>query len=368
MSAAIKELPDRVKTSGESQVSKQLRWALRPFAPIMAEAGLSDMHINGAGPDGETPVFIKRYGKREMRSIKLTALQLEQIGANAAVLGGGQLTDRMPFSPGRFPDRQRVQLVRPPGVPEGRYALSMRTRFRVSPTPDDLERMGVFDETEPSETARPRAGTEEVLALKAARKWRRMIEVLYHHGYNGIFAGPMNSGKSTNLLAFFHAVSPTRRIATVQDCEELDAMPQADVVHMLYPKDTGGVYEQTAEGCVEAALRMDIDEIVNGEVRDSAAWAMMRAGASGTSFKTSLHADSAEGAFLSLLYMAKQHPVARSFDKDDLLQTFYQLVDFVVFSEVRNDERRVTQVWFDPSVKKGVPKVVQPALKEEIYV
>jgi type IV secretion system protein VirB11 len=367
MSAVIKEpLPDWVTAPGESQLSKQLRWATREFQPILAEPGVSDLHINGAAPDGETPVFIKRYGKRERRTIRLTALQLEQIGANAAVLGGGQLTDRMPFSPGRFPGRQRAQLIRPPGVSEGRYSLSVRSRFRISPTPDDLERMGVFDETDPSESAWPRAGTEELLAMKAGRKWRPMIETLYRYGYNGVFAGPMNSGKTTNLLSFFHAVSPTRRVGTVQDAEELEEMPQDDVVHMLYPKDTGGVYGQTAEGCVEAALRMDVDEIVNGEVRDGAAWALMRAGAAGTSFKTSLHADSAEGAFYSLLYMSKQHPVGRTFNTADLMQTFYQLVDFVVFSEVVNDQRRVTQIWFDPSAKRGVPKNVKPGLKVEI--
>jgi type IV secretion system protein VirB11 len=111
---------------------------------------------------------------------------------------------------------------------------------------------------------------------------------------------------------------------------------------------------------------MDMDEIVCGEIRDGAAWALMRAGSSGHAFKTSCHAPSADGAFQSMLRMAKQHPVARSFQNDDLLATFYELVDFVVFSEVVDGNRRVTQIWFDPEAKKGIPKAIKPRLELEI--
>ena len=140
-------------------------------------------------------------------------------------------------------------------------------------------------------------------------------------------------------------------------------MPQEDVVHFLYPKDTGGVAQHTAQGCIEAALRMDMDEIICGEIRDGAAWALMRAGSSGHAFKTSCHAPSAESAFSSILRMAKENPVARSFDSADLMQTLREVIDFVAFSEVVDDQRRITQVWFDPTSKKGMPKSVGMALR-----
>src|ERR1700728_3229371 len=103
-------------------------------------------------------------------------------------------------------------------------------------------------------------------ALKAAKKWRLFLETAFRYGYSGVFAGPVNTGKTHNMRAFFHAIPLYRRILTVQDTEELFDMPQPDVVHFLYPKDTGGVAQHTAQGCIEAALRMDMDEIVNGEV------------------------------------------------------------------------------------------------------
>lgn len=351
--------------SAEGQIATQLRYAIAPFRELLADPLITDIHIGGAGPLGKTPVFIKRLGRRERREINLTAKQLEQIGSNAAVLGGGQLTGRMPFSPGRFPDRQRVQIACEPAVPEGRYALSVRSGMKRIPTPQELEEWGVFDETEPSEAAKPRQGTEEILALKAGRKWRLMIEDLYRYNYNVVFAGPVNSGKTTNLLSFYNVVPRGRRVLTVQDTNELEQIPQEDVVHFIYPKDTGGVAQHTAENCVEACLRMDMDEIVNGEVRDGAAWALMRAANSGHNFKTSCHAPSADGAFNALVGMAKQHEVARSFKTDDLRATLYQLVDAVVFSDIVDDKRRVTEIWFDPAAKKGLPNSVKHSLAVE---
>jgi type IV secretion system protein VirB11 len=191
------------------------------------------------------------------------------------------------------------------------------------------------------------------------------LETAFFHGYSGVFAGRVNTGKTHNMRAFFHAIPRHRRILTVQDTEELSDMPQDDVVHFLYPKDTGGIAQHTAQGCIEAALRMDMDEIINGEVRDGAAWALMRAGSSGHAFKTSCHAPSAEGAFSSILRMAKENPVARSFDSADLMATLRELIDFVAFSDVVDDKRRITQVWFDPAAKKGMPKAVAQALKAE---
>ena len=111
---------------------------------------------------------------------------------------------------------------------------------------------------------------------------------------------------------------------------------------------------------------MDMDEIVVGEVRDGAAWALMRAGNSGHEFKTSLHAPSAEAAFNSFVYMAKQHPVARSFPTEDLKATLYSLVDAVVFSDIVDDKKRVMEIWFDPSRKIDIPASIKSALKVEM--
>lgn len=351
-------LPDWV-AGHESQVAKQLRWALRPIQHVLDDRPTTDVHINGAGEDGETPVFIKRRGQRERLIVKLAAAQLEAIGKHAAVLGRSQITERMPFSPGKLPDGQRVQIVRSPAVPEGRFTISIRRGSSKSPTPQQLEDSGVFDTTEASEVAPPRKATQMLMELKATKQWRLFLETAFAHGYSGVFAGPINTGKTHNMRGMLHAIPHNKRIVTVQDTEELDDMPQADVVHLLYPKDIlDGIVKHTAENCIEASLRMDMDEIINGEIRDGAAWALLRAGAAGHAFKTSCHAPSAEGAFSSLMLMAKQHPVARSLDTADLMQTLHELVDFIAFSDVVDGKRRITQIWFDPSRKTGIPTTV----------
>lgn len=346
----------------ESQVSMQLRWALRPMQHLLDDREITDVHVNKAGPDGETTVFIKRNGRRERRAIKLTAKELDAIAKHAAVLGRSLLTEEMPSSPGKFPDAQRAHLVMSPALPEGEVAISVRRTSRRSATPQDLEDYGVFDLTVAAEEAPERQGVAELLEMKQSKQFRLFLETAFGYGFSGVFAGVVNTGKTFNLRAFFHAIDRDKRIITVEDAEELIDMPQSDVVHFLYPKGAGGVSRHTAENCVEWGLRMDMDEIVNGEVRDAAAWALMRAGASGHPFKTSCHAPSAEGAFDAMLLMAKQHKDAQTLETDDLKQTLRQLIDFVAFCEVIDGKRRISQIWFDPEAKKGLSRQAVRAL------
>ena len=58
-------------------------------------------------------------------------------------------------------------------------------------------------------------------------------------------------------------------------------------------------------------------------------------------------------------------PAARALDTADLMQMLRELIDFVAFSEVVDGKRRITQVWFDPEAKKGMPRAVKNALTAE---
>lgn len=338
-----------------SQVGEQLRWALQPIQHILDDPTITDIHLHGAqGPD--TPVFVKRQGKRERMTVNLSRLQLDAIAQHAAVLNRSQITERMPSSPGRFPDGQRAHIVLASADAEDKTAISIRRTSAVSPSPEDLRRFGVFEKTVAAEHAPEREGVRELLAMKDAGATEAFLSYAFANGFSGVFCGVVNSGKTYNMRAFFRCIPEDKRIITIQDMHELPGMPQEDVVHMIYPKGSGTVAQHTAENCLEWALRMDMDEIVNGEVRDGAAWALMRAGASGHPFKTTCHASSALGAFDALLMMAKQHPDAKTLDTDDIRQSLRMLIDFVAYCEVVDGKRRITQLWFDPHSKKGMAK------------
>jgi type IV secretion system protein VirB11 len=88
----------------------------------------------------------------------------------------------------------------------------------------------------------------------------------------------VGTGKTYDLRAFLEAIPMDWRIVTVEDMEEIINMAHPNVVNPLYPKGKDqDVSKHTAGDCIEAALRLDMDILVNQELRDSAAWAYLRA-------------------------------------------------------------------------------------------
>ena len=112
-------------------VSRQLNWLLRPIQPFLDDPTVTDIHINGPDPDGATTtLFVKQGAKRSRHKVPLTLVQLENIADNAAALMRQDIAEDAPFCATRLPGGQRVQIVRPPAVPEGRYAKIGRASCR----------------------------------------------------------------------------------------------------------------------------------------------------------------------------------------------------------------------------------------------
>lgn len=347
-------------------VRRQLEWLLRPIQAYLDDPTVTDIHINGPEPDGEnTTLFLKRGARRSEAVVPLTLRHLENIGDNAAALMRQDVAEDAPFCSTKLPQGQRAQIVRPPALPDGRYAIAIRRPSARSATPDELEKCGVFAETRTAETVRaqPRAIVTTLLEMKQAGKWKEMISLAIAHGFNVLWAGKVGTGKTYNLRAFMHAVPLDWRIVTVEDMEEVINLPHRNVVNLLYPKGKGqGVSRHTAEDCTEAALRLDMDILVNQELRDGAAWAYLRALNSGHPGMTSCHAPSAEGAFKAIGLMVRQHEAGKTLSNDDLQAALHELIDVVAYCETIDGTRRVTQVYFEPASQKGMPNAATQLL------
>lgn len=342
-------------------ISRQLNWLLRPIQHLLDDPTVTDLHINGPEPDGQTTtVFVKQGARRSEHTIRLTLAQLENIGDNAAALMRQDVAEDAPFCAAKLPQGQRVQIARPPAVPDGRYSMAIRRPNANTPTIQDLIAKGVFAATRSAEHVRahPLGVVAELLALKAAQKWPELIALAIKSGLNVVWAGKVGTGKTTNLRAFLEAVPLDWRLVTVEDMEEVINLQHRNVVNLLYPKGRGqGVSDHTAEDCIEAALRLDMDMLVNQELRDGAAWAYLRALNSGHPGMTSCHAPSAEGAFRTIGLMVRQNENGRSLANEDLQATLRDLIDVVAYCETADGHRGVTQVYFDPEQRKGIPAV-----------
>ena len=352
-----------------SHVAAQLNWLLRPIQPLLDDPRVTDLHINGPNPDGETTtVFLKRGAERDKAVVPLTLRHLENIGDNAAALSRQDVAEDAPFCSTKLPQGQRLQLVRPPALPTGRYAMAIRRPSARSPTPDELVKAGVFSQTLTAEAVRqaPRSIVLELLALRDAGKFREMIELAVRNGFNVVWAGMVGTGKTHNLRAFIHAIPLDWRIVTVEDMEEVIGLQHENVVNLLYPKGKDqGLSKHTAEDCTEAALRLDMDILINQELRDGAAWAFLRALNSGHPGMTSCHAGSAEGAYKSIGLMVRQHEAGKTLSNEDLQAALRELIHIVAYCETIDGRRRVTQVYFEPELQKGLPHGAAYALAAE---
>lgn len=346
-------------------ISRQLNWLLRPIDHLLLDPAVTDIHINGPGPDGITPIFVKRGAVRSIETAPLTMRDLENIGINAAALNRQDIAEDAPFCSTKLPAGQRVQLVRSPACPPTQYAIAIRRPSAKTSTPEELEQQGVFSLTKPSDVIRStsRQVIKDMLDLKAAGMYRQMLELAISNGLTVIWAGMVGTGKTHNLRAFINAIPLDRRIVTVEDMEEVINLAHKNVVNLLYPKGKGqGLSKHTAEDCTEAALRLDMDVLINQELRDAAAWAFIRAIISGHPGMSSCHAPSAEEAYQAIALMARQHEAARTIPNEDLDAMLRDLIPVIAYCETIDGQRRVTQVHFDPFSRHEVTPQAAAAL------
>lgn len=342
-----------------SQIAEQLRYALRPIQHLLDDPDFTDIHVNG--PNN---VYTKSRGRRVRHDVEISEGEIMAIAKHAAVLNNNRVTDVMPIAPGLLPDGQRIHIVIPTAVPDGMVALAIRRASDVPFSVAELKRRGVFQQTKSGKVRSDRSGVRECYEIYKSGDYCLMLERAFYHGLNVAFGGKMNTGKTTNLLAFTFEIPIERRVGTIEDTYELHKMPHGNAVHFRYPADALGRAQHTSEMCSEACLRMDFDEIIYGEVRTGAAWGLARVGISGHSWKCSLHAESAEDVPNALAAMAKQHDTGKTLSVDYLQRTFRNMTDIAVYSEVIDGEKRITDIWFEPFINDDIPREVQVKAEE----
>jgi type IV secretion system protein VirB11 len=329
----------------QSAVERQLRWLLHPLQQWLDDPGVTDIFING--PDR---LFVKRQGRTARQDVRLSYDDLVDIGINAAALTRQDIGDDVPLCSTRLPDGHRVQLIRPPAVADQTYSISIRRPAATTPTLDDLERAGVFSRTRI-------AGREispidrQLMDLYRAENWRAFLHLAVANGKNVVFAGEVGSGKTHNLRAFTNSIRLPARIVTIEDMPEILGLPHENVVNMFYSEGGQGTARITAEDLIVAALRMGMDVLLMQELRNAAAFAYLRALASGHPGMTTCHAPSAEGAFDAIRLMVKQHQAGRHLADDDVRAMLTSLIDVVAHCECRDGRYRMTEIWYDPAAK-----------------
>jgi type IV secretion system protein VirB11 len=324
-----------------------LRWLLRPLAPLLADPTMTDLHINAPGV-----AFVDRGRGMERVSLPYSFGELEDLAINAAALTRQDIAEDVPIVSTRFPDGHRVQVVRPPAVADGQFAFSIRQPKAESWTPDQLAQSGVFASAIGQGPARF-INRDRLGELYQAGEWQDFLALAVASRLNIVFSGTVGSGKTHNLRAFTHAIPKEWRLVTIEDMPELIGLPHENVVSLFYSKGGQSVANVTPEGLVEAALRMGMDGLLNQELRDEAAYAYLSALESGHWGMTTTHADSASQARGRICGLIKKHPSGRHLNDADVMAALNRTIPVVVHCARDGNRRFIEQVLYEPDAQSA---------------
>ena len=165
---------------------------------------------------------------------------------------------------------------------------------------------------------------------------------------NIIVAGGTGTGKTTLLRCLINEIPADERIITIEDSLELgidrfaDLHPDHETIEAR-EANTEGVGEFSLSDGVRAALRMDPDRVIVGEVRGAEVLPMLLAMSQGNDGSMcSVHADSSKGVFSRLAMYAAMTRERLEPEVTHLLVA--NAVDLVVHLAWLGGNRRLTSV------------------------
>ncbi|WP_414638906.1 CpaF family protein [Aquabacterium sp.] len=249
---------------------------LGPIEPLLADATVSDILVNGA-----SRVYVERRGRLEETGIRFdNDAHLLRIIDKIVSRVGRRIDESSPMVDARLPDGSRVNAIIAPLALDG-PVLSIR-RFAV--VPYTMQDLLSFDTLTPEMA-------DLLLGLVKAK-------------VNLLISGGTGSGKTTLLNVISGAIPPNERIITIEDAAELQ-LQQPHVVRLeSRPPNIEGKGEVNQRALVRNSLRMRPDRIILGEVRGAEVLDMLQAMNTGhEGSMTTIHANSPRDALTRLEHM-----------------------------------------------------------------
>ena len=251
-------------------------FGLGPLEPIMRDATVSDILINGP-----KSVYVERRGRLEQSPIAFhDDRHLMQIVQRIVNRTGRRVDETCPMVDARLPDGSRLNAIIPPLALDG-ILVSIR-RFGARPL-----------------------GVEDLLATESLTPGiLKFLSACVEARINILISGGTGSGKTTLLNALSRFIPGDERVATIEDAAELQ-LQQPHVVRMeTRPANVEGEGEVATRDLLRNALRMRPDRIIVGECRGAEAFDMLQAMNTGhDGGLTTIHANTTRDAISRLEMM-----------------------------------------------------------------
>jgi type IV secretion system protein VirB11 len=330
-----------------------LRELLKPLAPFLGDAGVTEVCINRPGE-----VWTEKHSVWQRYELPaLTLHELKSLGTAAASFVRQEMSEEKPLLSATLPDGERLQVVLPPACEAGTVSLTIRKPAKTARSLSDYQAQGFFKHVRPLLGGLSPAD-EELLRLKAAKEYEAFLALAVRAQKVIVVSGETGSGKTTFMKALMEEISSDERILTIEDVPELFLPNHPNHVHLFYPSEAKEEEHApvTAASLLRSCLRMKPTRILLAELRGGETFDFLNVAASGHGGTiTSCHAGSVALTFERLALMVLQNRQGRMLPYEVIRRLLFQVVDVVV--HVHNDThhghgRHITELFFDPSQKQ----------------
>lgn len=331
----------RGDNQGQSVLMHTLNHNIAPFREHLQDNGVTDIVVNKPGEIG-----VEKAGRWSWYDEPwLTYERLWAISIVAAYETGQNISQWQPIVTTNMPDGERLHVCRPTVTGQGMISFTIRRPPGFRPTIELLHEMGMFQDIDhpPSQESKDPIAD----AWREDQFFRKLSQAVKEQK-NILICGATGSGKTTLARALIAEIPDSERIITIEDVAEWPDLPQRNRVALFYSKGQQAGNAVTPVQLIESTLNMRPDRVLMGQLRDDAAFTYLRSVVSGhPGGITTLHADTARGAFDALRLMVRQDASGRSMDDKDVKELLLQRVGLVAHchhDKTRNI-RRVTDVY-----------------------
>jgi type IV secretion system protein VirB11 len=264
-----------------------------------------------------------------------------------------------PLLSATLPSLERVQIVLPPATDTGTVSITVRRPSSELWTLDDLRRQGVFEQVQvlPADNTHARDEPQEAPDPLRTHLTNRDVAEFLRQAVkarkNILLSGATGSGKTTISKALILEIPSEDRIVTIEDVKELSLANQPNHVRLYYSQGGQGESAVTARELLASAKRQRPDRVFVSELRtgDEVYDYLVSINTGHPGSITSVHADSAQMAFLALAQMLKRSDAGRGMSTREGIELAQLSVDVVVQCARVHQRRFVSEVWYDPSAR-----------------
>jgi type IV secretion system protein VirB11 len=308
---------------------------LSPLSGWLERQDVTDIYVNR-----EAEVWIETLGGEvETHSCPpLTEAVLARLARQIAAASAQGINREHPLLAANLPDGSRVQVAAPPATRAG-HVMAIRRHVAASPSLEDYEDAGAFEETNTAAVTLDRAAQ---LTPVPAPQLRNALRRAVQSRRNVLVSGGTSTGKTTFLNALLREIPADERLILIEDTPELD-VTHRNSVGLLAARSRLGEAEVDAEDLLMAALRLRPDRIILGELRGREAFTFLRTVNTGhPGSMTTIHADSPARAVEQLALLVLQ--AGSRLSPNDVRHYVRESIDVFVQLERQAGRRKVAQV------------------------